>query len=68
MPKFRTKNTLFGYFWDRISKAYCHIWNQYPRIYLIAKFGKEIKMSKFKIQRALFGYFWPGISQNYCHI
>ena len=25
MPKFGTKNALFGYFWARILKNYCHI-------------------------------------------
>ena len=25
MPKFVTKNALFGYFWDKISKNYCNI-------------------------------------------
>ena len=29
MPKFGTKNALFGYFWTRIFKNYCHIWNQH---------------------------------------
>ena len=25
LPKFGTKNALFGYFWARILKSYCHI-------------------------------------------
>ena len=25
MPKFGPKNALFGYFWDKIIKGYCHI-------------------------------------------
>ena len=25
MPKFGTKNALFGYVWDRILKYYCYI-------------------------------------------
>ena len=25
LPKFETKNVLFGYFWARILKNYCHI-------------------------------------------
>ena len=25
MPKFGSKNALFGYFWARILKRYCHI-------------------------------------------
>ena len=31
MPKFGTKNVLFGYFWARILKNYSHIWNQHSR-------------------------------------
>ena len=45
MPKFWTKNDLFGYFWPKMLKylgifgleSYCHIWNQHPQICLIAK-------------------------------
>ena len=42
MPKFGTKNALFGYFWPKMlylgnfgqefKKKYCHIWNQHPQI------------------------------------
>ena len=32
MPKFGTKSALFGYFWARILKNYCHIWDQHPQI------------------------------------
>ena len=32
MSIFGPKNALFGYFWDKIIKSYCHIWNQYPQI------------------------------------
>ena len=32
ISKFGTKNTLFGYFWVRIFKKYCHIWNQHPQV------------------------------------
>ena len=28
IPKIGTKSTLFGYFWARILKNYCHIRNQ----------------------------------------
>ena len=24
---------LFGYFWAKLLKSYCHIWNQHPRVY-----------------------------------
>ena len=33
-PKFSTKNTLFGYVWDRTWVNYCRIWNLLPQIYL----------------------------------
>ena len=32
IPKFGTKNALLEYFWARILKNYCHIWNQHPQI------------------------------------
>ena len=57
MPKFGTKNTLFRYFWVRILKNYCHIWNQHLRICLTAKFCEETKMSKFGTKNAISGYF-----------
>ena len=59
--KFETKNALFWYFWARILKTYCHIWNQCPRICLIAKYRKKTKMPKFGAKNALFGYFWARI-------
>ena len=78
MPKFWTKNALFGYFWPKMSylgifgldfwKYYCHIWNQHPQIYLIAKFCEKTNIPKFGTKNALFGYFWARIWKNYCHI
>ena len=59
--EFGNKNALFGYFWARISKSYCYIWNQHPRICLIAKFYDKTKVSKFGTRDALFGYFWAKI-------
>ena len=53
-------------FWTGGWKLYRHIWNQYPRICLFAKFGE--KMPKFGTKNALFGYLWARISKNYCHI
>ena len=41
MPKFGTKNALYGYFWARILKNYCHNCYQHPQIYLIAKFCEK---------------------------
>ena len=68
MPKFGTKNAWFMYFWAGIWKQYCHIWNQYPRICLVAKFSKKAKKPKFGTKNAWFMYFWAGIWKQYCHI
>ena len=35
-PKFSTRNTLFGYVWDRTMINFCRIWNSLPQIYLSA--------------------------------
>ena len=58
IPKFGTKNALFGYLWARILKNYYHIWNELLRICLNAKFCKETKMPKFGTKSAIFGCFW----------
>ena len=68
MSKFGTKNVWFGYFRLEFEKKYCHIWNQHPRICLIAKYREIMKMPKFGTKSALFGYFWARILKNYCHI
>ena len=78
IPKFGTKNALFGYFWARILKNYCHIWNQHLRISVIAKFCEETKMPKFGTKNDLLGIFdqecviWvflgKNVLKNYCHI
>ena len=68
MPKFLTKNALFLYFWPRILKNYCHIWNQHPQICLFAKYHAIMKMPKFGTENTLFGYFWARILKNYCNI
>ena len=68
IPKFGTKNTLFGCLWARTFKNSSHVWNQHPSICLIAKFGKKTpKMPKFETKNALFGYFLAGILKTYCH-
>ena len=41
--KFREKNFLNGYFGTRILKNYCRIWNQLPRVCLIADFCWKAK-------------------------
>ena len=43
---FFTKNVLFEYFWARILKNYCQIWNQHTWICLIAKYCEIMKMPK----------------------
>ena len=58
MPKFGTKNALFGCFWARILENYCHIWNQQLGISLIAKFCEEAKMPKLETKNTLFGFVW----------
>ena len=68
MPKFGTKNALFGYFCCGILKKYCHIWNQHPRVCLIGEFCKKTKMPIFGNKNALFKYFGLVFEKNYCHI
>ena len=41
IPKFGTKNVLFGYFWATILENCCHIWNQHLRICLTAIFWSK---------------------------
>ena len=64
MPKFGTKTTLLGYFWARNLKNYCDIWNEHPRICLIAKFREIRKMAKFGTKKASFEYFWAKIFEK----
>ena len=55
--KFGTKNALFGYFWTRIWKSYCRVWNQQPRICLIAKFCKKQKLLNLGQKKPYLGTF-----------
>ena len=78
IPKFGSKNALFGYFWAKILKNCYHIWNQHLRICLVAKFYKKTKIPKFGTKNAVFGFFWPKMfyldifqlefENNYCYI
>ena len=68
MPKFGNKHTVFGYFWAKILKNYCHNCYPHPQICLIAKFCEKTKMPKFGTKNVLFGYFWTRILKQYCHI
>ena len=45
------------YFCAGISKQFCHISNQHPRIDLIEKFRGKTKMPRFGTKNALFEYF-----------
>ena len=45
-------------FWGGILENYCHICNQRPPIYLIAKFCAKTRILKFGTKSALFGCFW----------
>ena len=65
IPKFRTKNVLFRYFWAEISKCYCHIWNHCPQICLIASFGAKIKILKFETQKCLICCVFLGLTEKY---
>ena len=59
MSKSGTKNALFGYFWPRTLKNYCHIWNQHPRIFITAKFCAKTKMPTFGTKIPYLGVFGP---------
>ena len=68
------QESLFWYFWARIKKNYCLIWNQHPQICLIENFAKKKKKKiKYGSKNALFGYFPPIMSYlgifglTFCH-
>ena len=42
----------FGIFGLAFENKYCHIWNQHPRICLIAKFCEKPKIPKFGTKNA----------------
>ena len=63
-PKMRDS----GNFGLEFEKNYCHIWNQHPRICLIAKYHEIVRMPKFEIKSTKFGYFGARILKNDCHI
>ena len=60
LPKFGTKNLLFGYFWCRILKNCCRIWNQHHQISQITKFlEKRTKCLNLGPKIAYLGFFRP---------
>ena len=65
-----SKNTLFEYFWAKIFKNSCHIWNQHPQICLIGNFAKKQKCLNLepKMLYFIFRYYWARILKNCCHI
>ena len=68
LPKFGTKNALFGYFWAWNWKQDYHIWNQHPRICPIAKFYEKPEIPKFGTKNTRLGYFWARNWKWYYHI
>ena len=59
---------LFGYYWARIWKYCCHIWNQPPQFCLFAKFDQKTKMPRFRTRNAWFRYFLGEMWKQYCPI
>ena len=78
MPKFGTKNVLFGYFWPKISSLDIFGARFFERLlpYLkstpsnldICKISRKTKMSKFGTKNVSFMYFWAGIWKQYYYI
>ena len=68
MPKCGTKNAVFGYFWARISKDYCHLLKSTTSNLSNCKFREKRKISKFETKNVLFEYFWGRILKNYYQI
>ena len=74
ISKFGTKNTLFGYFWPKLTYLgifgkqfqiyYCHIWNQHTQIYLIPKFCEKTKIPKFGTKMPDLGNLGLGFEKN----
>ena len=55
------------YFWAKILKSYCDIWNQHPRICLNAKFREKIKMPNFVTKTPFLVLSGLENSRNHCH-
>ena len=61
MPKFDTKNALFGYFLARILKNCCHIEIKALKFVKLINLIKRMKMPLVGTKNALFEYFWARI-------
>ena len=59
-----TKMVYLG-LWTGMLKNYCHICDQLPPIYLIAKFHAKIRILKFG---TLFVWFGQQFRKKLCHI
>ena len=67
IPKFGTKNALFGSFWAGIWKQYCRIWNKHLWICLIANFYEKRK-KYLNLGQIFLIWLLLGKKPNYCHI
>ena len=62
VPKFRTQNGLFGYFWANILRKTTVIFKiSILKFSYLQNFAKKKKMPKFGTKNAFFGYFWARI-------
>ena len=57
MPKFGTKNALFGYFRAKSLKNYCQVSYQHLKLVKLQNFWKKTKLPLIRTKNALFGYF-----------
>ena len=60
---FETKNAIFGFFWARIFKTYCDIWNEHPWI-----FPKKQNYLLLGPKNTYSGILEVEFLKNYCHI
>ena len=66
MRKSGPKKAVFGYFWARIFKNYCHIYYQHPQICLIATFFQ--KKTQILVQKCLVSVSFCWNFKRYSHI
>ena len=64
MPKFRTKNSLFGFSWAIFLKNCGHILNQHPQMCLIAKFCGKQKCLNLGPKSLICLFFWVEFSKT----
>ena len=77
MPKFETKNALFGHFWTSILKNLFIFEISTLKFVYLQNFARKTKMPKFgtkiyalfiKMPYLMFGYFSARILKNYSYI